>query len=47
MQNMLRRTISFTSRQFSFLKNKATELEISVAELMRRIIDKYIENDKK
>jgi len=42
MEKLIRRTISFTMRQISALRIKADELEISVADLVRRIIDGWL-----
>ncbi len=41
MENLLRRTIAFTKPQMAALKAKAEELEISVSDLVRRIIDEW------
>lgn len=42
MKSLLRRTISFTTRQLAALKITADELEISVADLVRRIVDEWL-----
>lgn len=39
MKSLLRRTISFTEPQLQDLKSAADALEISVADLVRRIVD--------
>jgi hypothetical protein len=39
--------ISFTDPQRHFLKREAKKLGISVAELVRRIIDQHIEDHRK
>jgi hypothetical protein len=44
MKTLLRRTISFTSTQMESLKIRANELEISVADLVRRIVDEWRKN---
>lgn len=40
---MTKQMISFTDPQRSFLKREAERLGISIAELVRRIIDAHIE----
>lgn len=40
---MTKQMISFTERQKSFLKREAKRLDISMAELVRRIIDAHID----
>lgn len=40
---MTKQMISFTSPQRAFLKREAKRLGISIAELVRRIIDAHIE----
>lgn len=40
---MTKQMISFTDPQLKFLRKEATRLDISVAELVRRIIDAHIE----
>jgi hypothetical protein len=37
----------FTERQYQALKKRALELEIPVSELVRRIIDEYLETPSK
>jgi hypothetical protein len=41
MERLLRRTIAFTNSQMTVLKAKADELGISVADLVRRIVDEW------
>lgn len=43
MVYMKRRDMYFTERQYQALKERARELEIPVSELVRRIVDKYLE----
>ena len=40
---MTKQMISFTDPQISYLRKEAKRLGISVAELVRRIIDRHIE----
>jgi len=44
MSKMARQMVQFTLPQKEFLKKKAKELGISVADLVRRIIDEYRES---
>lgn len=41
MSNLFKRTIGFTNAQMSKLRDEAMRLEISIADLVRRIIDEY------
>ncbi len=43
MLKLLRRTISFTVPQWESLKLRAAQLEISAADLVRRIVDEWRE----
>lgn len=43
---MTKQMISFTDPQRQFLKREAKRLGISIAELVRRIIDRHIESVK-
>ena len=43
---MQRTQIYITANQSVKLKEKAKEIGISLAELMRRIFDNYLDNDK-
>lgn len=43
---MTKQMISFTDPQRKFLIRESKRLGISIAELVRRIIDRYIENGK-
>lgn len=40
---MIKQMISFTEPQMAYLKREAKRLGISIAELVRRIIDAHIE----
>jgi len=44
---MLQKNISITLRQESWLKEKTKKLGISEADIVRRLIDKEIENEDK
>jgi hypothetical protein len=46
MKNTKQRSIVFTASQFAFLEKEAARLEITVADLVRRIIDQYREQRK-
>ena len=41
----VRRTMTFTGPQVTFLRDKAASLGISVSDLVRRIIDQYRDNN--
>jgi len=41
MNSLFKRTIGFTSVQMTWLREKAKELEISIADLVRRAVDEY------
>lgn len=41
-----RRSVVMTDQQWAFLTREAVRLEISVAELLRRIIDRFREDYK-
>jgi len=41
MSNLFKRSIGFTAAQMAWLKGEARKLEISIADLIRRIIDEY------
>lgn len=41
MSTFFKRTIAFTNPQMSALKKEADKLGISIAELIRRIVDEY------
>ena len=45
MGNKPRQIIQFTQPQMDWLKERARELDISVSELVRRIIDQYREDE--
>ncbi len=41
MSGLFKRTIGFTAVQMDWLKKTAKELEISIADLVRRAVDEY------
>ncbi len=41
MSELFKRTIGFTAVQMAWLRAKAAELEISIADLVRRAVDEY------
>ncbi len=44
METLLRRTFSLTKRQMDHLKKRADELQTSIADIFRRIIDRDIDD---
>ena len=44
---MVKTLVSLTSRQMEILKEEADKLQIPKSELLRRIMDKYFEGNKK
>jgi hypothetical protein len=44
--SLVKRMISFTDRQVAFLDREAKRVDISVAELVRRIVDGYIDHGR-
>lgn len=43
MESLFRRTIGFTIQQMTFLKERSAQLGISIADLVRRIVDEHRE----
>jgi hypothetical protein len=46
MESLFKRTIAFTKPQMNALKTKAEKLGISVADLVRRIVDEWRNNEQ-
>lgn len=45
MEALIRRTFALTKQQMAFLKERANMLGISIADVVRRIIDEYREGE--
>jgi hypothetical protein len=44
--NIIQRSIVFTKPQMAWLKKEAKRLDVTIAEVIRRIIDQYRETSK-
>lgn len=41
MSSLIKRTVGFTTAQYKWLQDEAKVLGISIADLIRRVIDEY------